>query len=319
MQNNSFDNRDFVANDVAADLVRDLIKEKRADRRWKNIRLILILLFFACIALFVFVQTSPMLSAGEGKDYVSLIHLEGMIGPGEDFSAEAVAPLLKDAFADTQAKGVVLVIDSGGGTPVQASIMHDMILELKKKYNKKVVVVGEDLLASGAYFVAVAADKIYVNPNTITGSIGVIMKGFGFPELIKKLGVERRVITSGENKDRLDPFLPQTQEDLEKIRQVIDEVHNNFNQVVLQGREGKLHADPKVLFSGDFWSGQTALKLGLVDGLGNLSNVLRDEFQVSRYKDYSLSRSMLKNVVGQFGSSLDMALGRSQVGMLEKI
>src|SRR6185437_9760433 len=123
----------------------------------------------------------PVVTTDGEKGYVALIRLDGMIGPGEDFSSETVLPLLQEAFSDKQAKGVILDINSGGGTPVQASIIHDAILELKKKHHKKIVVVGEDLLASGAYFVAVAADKIYVNPNSVTGSIGVIMKGFGLP------------------------------------------------------------------------------------------------------------------------------------------
>lgn len=314
MQNDSLNNQELTTS-----LVRDLIKEKRSDRRWKNIRFFLGLMIIITAIFLVIRTNSPELSEGEGKDYVALIRLDGMIGPGENFSADTVIPLLQAAFADRDAKGVVLDIDSGGGTPVQASIIHDAILDLKKKYHKKVVVVGEDMLASGAYFVAVAADKIVVNPDTVTGSIGVIMKGFGFPELIKKLGIERRVVASGVDKDRLDPFLPQSKADLDKIRQVIGEVHSNFNQVVMQGRQKKLRADPSELFSGDFWAGSTALKLGLVDGLGNLADVLRDEFKVSRYKDYSQSGSVLKSLAGQFGASLSMALSNTQVRVYEKI
>src|SRR6185437_6184475 len=232
MQNDSMRNED-----ITAMLVRDLIKEKRRDRFWRNIRFFLVFFFILVIIGLVLAQSSQSLSPnGESKDYVALIRLNGMIGPGEDFSAETVIPLLKEAFADSDAKGVILDINSGGGTPVQASIIHDTIIELKKKHHKKIVVVGEDLLASGAYFVAVAADKIYVNPNSVTGSIGVIMKGFGLPELIKKIGIERRVFASGVDKDRLDPFLAEKPEDIEKIKQVIGEIHDNFNQVVMQGR-----------------------------------------------------------------------------------
>lgn len=315
MQNDSMKNED-----ITAILVRDLIKEKRADRFWKNIRFFLIFFFILAIIGLVILQSStPVSRDGESKEYVALIRLNGMIGPGEDFSAETVIPLLKEAFADSEAKGVILDIDSGGGTPVQASIIHDTILELKKKYHKKVVVVGEDLLASGAYFVAVAADKIYVNPNSVTGSIGVIMKGFGFPELIKKVGIERRVFASGVDKDRLDPFLTEKPEDIDKIKQVISEIHANFNEVVIKGRAGKLHASPEELFTGDFWSGTSALKLGLVDELGNLSDAMRDEFHVSRYKDYTGSGSLLKSLASQVGASLDMALTGSDVKVLTKI
>jgi len=307
--------------ELANSLVRQLIKENRSAKRWKNIRFFLGLAFVAFLTLF-FISSNHTLVDVNGdntKGYAAVIKLDGMIGPGQGFSAEEVLPLLKDAFTDESAQGVILDINSGGGTPVQASIIHDAIIKLKNQYHKKVIVVGEDMLASGAYYVAVAADKIYVNPNTITGSIGVIMKGFGFPDVIKKIGVERRVYASGEYKDRLDSFLPQNKEDIDKIRQVIGEVHNNFNQVVLQGRAGKLHADAKTLFTGDFWSGQTALTLGLVDGLGNLLDVLQNEFHVSRYKDYSQNQAMLKNLISQLGASLDLALGQGEMKVLTQM
>lgn len=302
---------------ISENLIRDLIKEKRSERRWKNTRFFLGFIVVIIVLSAIFSGAHEPASKINGKNgYVSLVRLDGMIGPGEYFSAENVIPLLKEAFEDKDAKGVVIDIDSGGGTPVQASIIHDAIDYLKKRHHKKVVVVGEDMLASGAYYVAVAADKIYVNPNTITGSIGVIMKGFGFPDAIHKLGIERRVITAGANKDRLDPFLPQTTEDVAKIRQVIGEVHQNFIQVVQAGRKGKLHADPRELFSGDFWSGETALKLGLVDGLGNLSDVVQDEFHASGYKDYSDSHSMLKALLSQMGTSLGASLNHHQAELL---
>lgn len=306
---------------IGSDLIRELIKERRSEKRWKNIRFFIILLIIALIVA-VLLSTSGFEKVGgpsESKGYVAYLKLEGMIEPGQDFSAEEVLPHLREAFSDDDAKGVVIDINSGGGTPVQAAIIHDAIVDLKKKYHKKVVVVGEDMIASGAYFVAVAADKIYVNPNTIAGSIGVIMKGFGFPDLIKKVGIERRVYTAGVNKDRLDPFLPQNPEDIEKIKTVIAEIHDNFKQVVLDGRQGKLHGDLNEIFSGDFWSGRTALKLGLVDGLGDLTGVMQTEFNVSKYRDYSVSKGLLKSAVGQFGTTLDMALSNDHVGVYEKI
>src|SRR3990167_9079631 len=193
-------------NEITSVLVQDLLKEKRADRRWKNIRFVLWFLLFAYLIFSIFhyigepaVPTPTM----TGK-YAALIRLDGMIAPGRDFSAEEVIPILRDAFTDKNAAGVIIDINSPGGTPVQAAIIHDAIVDLKKKYHKKVIIVGEDLLTSGAYYVAVSADKIYVNPNTLTGSIGVIMKGFGFVDLMKKIGIERRVYTVGQDKGRLD-------------------------------------------------------------------------------------------------------------------
>ena len=297
--------------DPASALVHDLIKDRRAERRWKNIRFIawfLLITFIIFSSLRIF---SPNVSTINTKGkYIALIRLEGMIAPGRNFSAEEIVPILQDAFSDKNSLGVILDIDSPGGTPVQSSIIHDAILTLKKKYHKKIVVVGEDLLTSGAYFVSVAADKIYVNPNTITGSVGVIMKGFGFVDLMKKIGVERRVYTVGNDKDRLDPFLPQNPEDLKKIQTVMGEVHNNFAQAVLNGRKGKLQGNPEELFSGDFWSGQTALKLGLVDGLGNLMDVMEKEFKTDNVREFGNMPSFLRMFGGQVGSTFDSVFNR---------
>lgn len=299
--------QDMNKNDVTSILVHDLLKEKRATRRWKNIRFVAWFALFAYLIIGIFkYMGGPTVSnpLGGGK-YVALIRLDGMIAPGRDFSAEEVVPVLHDAFTDKDAAGVVIDINSPGGTPVQAAIIHDAIVAYKKKYHKRIVVVGEDLLTSGAYYVAVAADSIYVNPNTLTGSVGVIMKGFGFVDAMKKVGVERRVYISGNAKDRLDPFLPQTPEDQEKIKQVMSEVHDNFAQAVLEGRKGKLHGDPSTLFNGDFWSGQTAVKLGLVDGLGNLMDVTEKEFNTTTYKEYGGSTNLFKMLGGQLGSAFD--------------
>ncbi|TAK78319.1 MAG: S49 family peptidase [Gammaproteobacteria bacterium] len=293
--------------DVTSILVNDLLKEKRAERRWKNIR------FVAWFALFVYLVISifsylgaPSAPSGlRGEKYVALIRLDGMIAPDRDFSGAQLIPTLEDALTDKNTLGVVLDINSPGGTPVQAAIIHDAIVSLKKRYHKKVIVVGEDMLTSGAYYVAVAGDEIYVNPNTLTGSIGVIMKGFGFVELMKKIGIERRVYTAGTDKDRLDPFLPQSPADLQKINQVMSEVHQNFAQAVLAGRKGKLKADPAILFTGDFWTGQSALKLGLVDGLGNLQDAMEKEFHTTEYKEYGGQPDIFRLISGQMGSVFD--------------
>lgn len=288
---------------ISTELVQSILKERRAERRWKNFRFIIWMLLVATLVWiawgFNYISPPPL----EGN-YVALLRLHGTIDPDSDFSAEVIVPALKQAFSDEKAKGVVLDINSGGGTPVQAAIIHDAILYYKKKHHKKVVVVGEDFLASGAYYIAVAADQIYVNPNTLTGSVGAIMKSFGFTELLNKLGIERRVYMSGNAKDRFDPFLPQNKNDVEKAQQMLSEVQENFNKAVLTARGKKIHGDPAVLFNGDFWSGSTALQLGLVDGLGNLMDVTEKEFHVSRYYDYSPSSSFLNRVASSLGTSV---------------
>lgn len=291
--------------EVMSLLVRDLLNEKRADRRWKNIRFVLWFVFFVFIAFNIFRFTGKAPVAPMNNKYAALIRIDGMIAPGRDLSAEQLVPLMQDAFRDKNSQGVIIDINSPGGTPVQSAAIHDAIVSLKAKYHKKVIVVGEDLLTSGAYFVAVSADKIYVNPNTIVGSVGVVMKGFGFVEVMKKIGIDRRVYTAGANKDRLDPFLPENPDDVKKIQQVMDQVHTNFTQAVQEGRKGKLKADPATLFTGDFWSGQTALELGLVDGLGNLMDVAEKEFGTSQFKEFTNSNNIFRMLGGELGSTLD--------------
>lgn len=307
--------RENDMNDANAVLTKEILREKRADRRWKNIRFVFWFALFAYTVFGIFTLFGGKTpSALEGKKYVSLVRIQGMIAPGKEYSAEELTPALHDAFKDASSQGVIIDINSPGGTPVQSSIIHDAILAYKKRYKKKVIIVGEDLLTSGAYYVAVAGDRIYVNPNTLTGSIGVIMKGFGFVELMKKLGVERRVYVAGTDKDRLDPFLPQNPEDTKKIQEVISEVHANFEQIVLQGRKGKLHADAQTLFTGDFWSGETAVKLGLVDGLGNLMDVMNKEFSTTRFKEYGGGTGLLHLLSGPLSSAFENINGLLTAG-----
>ena len=228
-------------------------------------------------------------------------------------------PLLNEAFRDKNAKGVVLLINSPGGSAVQASIIHDKIEALKKQYHKRVVVVGVDALASGAYLVSTAADEIYVNKDTLTGSIGVVMGGFGFVDAIQKLGITRRVFTAGSNKDRLDPFRPLTDQDKLKLHQILNEVHQNFIDDVLQGRRGKLRGNENELFSGDFWTGQQAVRLGLVDGTANLWTVMKKQFDVEHYKLYAPRPSLLQILTSNVESKLNLQLENSSNGFREEI
>jgi len=303
-----------TSNELSETLIKQLISHQKSERRWKNIRFFILLILF-CLLFFSgysFIHHKKSTADTTQKDYVALIRLNGYIFPGSPFSAEKVIPLLNDAFADTQAKGVVIDINSGGGSPVQSSIIHDKILELKAKYQKPVIVVGEDILASGAYMVAVAGDKIYVNQDTITGSIGVVMEGFGFNEAIKKIGVSRRVFTAGKNKVQMDPFEPLSTAEVAKTKKVLDEVHQHFIAYVQQSRGNRLKGDKSELFSGDFWTGSTALTLGIVDGVGNLSQVLPKEFHTHYYVDYSEEPSLLESIKKQLGTTLDFALEKTQ-------
>lgn len=293
---------------VSDNLIRELLKNQKRDRFWRNIRFFVWMLLIGTGIFFTLHGVPGEERSKPTGPYVALIRLDGFISSDSSFSAEKVLPQLEDAFADKQAKGVVLAINSGGGSPVQAEIIEQKILELKKQYNKKVVVVGEDVLASGAYLVAMGADEVYVNQDTLTGSIGVIMEGFGFTDAIKKLGVTRRVFTAGSHKDRLDPFAPVSPEDKEKITQLLDETHTHFVDIVTTSRGNRLKGDPAELFSGDFWIGSQALQLGIVDGLGNIADVLPKVFNVEHYVDYSEEPSILDHVLKGMKTELDWTL-----------
>ena len=300
---------------VEHEIVTTLIKERKRDRRWRNIRFFIWVILIVLVLVSVTNFTSKISSlfsfgkqANTSKPYAALVRLDGIIAPDKDLSANNIIPNLVMAFKDKEAKGVVLSMNCPGGSAVQSFIIHDKIVALKKKYHKKVIVVGEDVLASGGYLVAAAADEIYVNANTATGSIGVIMSGFGFTGAIKKLGITRRVFTAGDHKDRLDSFEPLVKGDVDKINRVLAQAHQNFIADVKQGRGGKLKAPDKMLFSGDFWNGEEATKLGLVDGTDNLWDVLKTRFNVEHYIDYSARPSFVQSILKNVQTALDRHL-----------
>lgn len=299
-------------------LMDALLKDRKADRRWKVIRSFVWAFLVLLYAVLIFTPGwHKGMTTDKNQPYVSLLRLNGEIKADSLFSAEKVVPNLIRAFRDENAKGVVLVINSPGGSPVQASIIHDRIVQLKKKYKKEVVVVGQDSLASGAYLVATAADKIYVNKDTLTGSIGVIMSGFGFTDAIQKIGVTRRVYTAGTNKNRLDPFEPVTPEDKAKIKTVLDEVHQDFINDVVQGRGDRLKGNKDELFSGDFWTGSTAVKLGIADATGNTWDALQKEFNVSHFKNYSTKPSFVQSLLKGAETELHLALSQKNNSHLD--
>lgn len=306
-------------NPIEKELVDRLFVERKKEQRWRNARFIVWASIIVLYAVLIFSPSaSKKKTIAPGQPYVALIRMNGAISATNKFSAKKVIPQLNKAFNDKTARGVVLLINSPGGSPVQASIIHDKIVQLKKKTHKKVVVLGEDALASGSYLVATAADKIFVNRDTLTGSIGVIMSGFGFTGAIQKLGITRRVFTAGTNKDRLDSFKPVTAQDKAKVHAVLSEVHQNFVNDVLQGRKGKLHGNKNELFSGDFWTGQKAVQLGLADGTANLWEVMNTEFGVSHYKNYSVKPNLWQALFKDVRSQLHLGL-MSHTSSLEAV
>ena len=224
-----------------------------------------------------------MFSFFKKKKTVSHIKLSGVIGnvgkfkEGIDFSGQE--EIIKKAFLIKKSLVVAISINSPGGSPVQSHLLYKFIREQAKKHKKKVIVFTEDVAASGGYLIACAGDEIYANPSSIVGSIGVIYSSFGFKDLIKKIGIQRRVYTAGKNKSTLDPFLEEKEEDINRLKSIQLELHEEFINVVEESRAAKLKKDSGVeLFSGEFWSGKKAKELGLIDGLGNADQILKEKF-----------------------------------------
>jgi protease IV len=209
---------------------------------------------------------------------------------------------VRAALEDADAKAVVLLINSPGGSPVQAGIINDEIVRLKAKHNKPVYAVVEESCASAAYYIAVAADKIYVDKASIVGSIGVLMDGFGFTGLMEKLGVERRLMTAGANKGMLDPFSPQTEEQKVYAQKMLDQIHRQFIDVVKKGRAQRLKETPDT-FSGLFWSGQQAVELGLADQVANLGFVAREVVKAEEIIDYTRRENVAERLAKRFGAA----------------
>jgi len=232
-----------------------------------------------------------------------VVQIQGEIASDADASADWIVSALRDAFQDEGAQAVVLLINSPGGSPVQAGIINDEIRRLKDKHQKPVYAVVEESCASAAYYIAVAADQIYVDKASIVGSIGVLMDGFGFTGLMDKLGVERRLMTAGENKGFLDPFSPQTKTQRAYAQTMLDQIHQQFIQVVREGRGKRLKETPE-LFSGLFWTGQQAIELGLADALGSLDFVAREVVKAEDVVDYTRHENVAERLAKRFGASV---------------
>lgn len=289
----------------------ELLKEKKRDRRWKNGRFFGWIMLLLIYAFFLFGASSKPDQAVKAGQYIALVKLSGSIMPNSPNSADALSRSLQSAFRDNRAKGVVLLINSPGGAAVQSALIHDQILRLKKKYKKRVVAVGEDSLASGAYMIAVAADKIYVNASTVTGSIGVVSGSFGFTDIMKKAGVTRRLFTAGKFKARMDPFEPVTAADQVKMQSVLDKIHGQFIDYVKVGRGDRLDIKNPDLFTGDFWIGSDAVRLGLADHVGDLWEAMTDEFQVSHYSDYTPRQNILNKLMHSVSEEMNLHLNES--------
>ncbi|PLP98989.1 S49 family peptidase [Cupriavidus pauculus] len=292
--------------DVLEKVLMASLREQRAARRWKIFFRLVGLGILALILFAVIDFKGDSLTSTSGR-HTAMVTLEGEIAAGTPASADSINASLQAAFADTSAAGVILKINSPGGSPVQAGIINDEIHRLRKTYpDKPFYVVVEEICASGGYYVAAAADKIYVDKASIVGSIGVLMDGFGFTGLMDKLGVQRRLYTSGANKGMLDPFSPEVPRQKAFAESMLKQIHQQFIDVVKEGRGDRLKSDPD-LFSGLFWSGERAVELGLADGLGSADYVARDLFKAEDIVDYTVKENIAERVAKRFGAAMGSA------------
>jgi protease IV len=282
-------------------VARELMRDRRAERRWR-VFFRLAWLGVALALMWALFVARNSVTAPSGA-HTALVEVRGEIAPDTEASAERIVAGLKAAFEDKSAQAVVLRINSPGGSPVQAGIVNDEIKRLKAKHNKKVYAVVEEICASGAYYIAVAADEVYVDKASLVGSIGVLMDGFGFTGTMEKLGVERRLLTAGENKGMLDPFSPQNEKQTAYAKAMIDQIHQQFIAVVKEGRGARLKANADT-FSGLFWNGEEAIKLGLVDKVGNLDFVAREVVKAEEIIDYTTHDNLAERFAKRFGAAI---------------
>jgi protease-4 len=293
-------------------LATDGLREQRRARRWG--------IFFKLLAFgFLFFVLFAALGAWTGSERLcldkctALVEIQGEIDATGRASADNVIAGLQAAFKNKGTQGVVLKINSPGGSPVQAGEINDEIRRLRGKYpDTPIYAVVEEICASGAYYVAVAADKIYVDKASLVGSIGVIMDGFGFVGTLDKLGIERRALTAGDNKAFLDPFLPLTAKQKEYAQQMLGDIHQQFIAVVRSGRGSRIKDSPE-LFTGLVWNGKRSIELGLTDALGSVRSVARDVVKAEDIVDFTVQENVAERVARKFGA----AMGRSVAASIQ--
>ncbi len=287
-------------------VVTGLQDEQRKSRRWGIFFKLATLAYVVLIAVML---KSPLDSAVQGgaEPYAAVIEVNGVIAAAQDASADNIITALRDAFDDEQVLGVILRINSPGGSPVQSGYVFDEIKRLKETRELPVYAVIVDLGASGAYYIAAAADEIYADKASLVGSIGVVGSGFGFTEAMEKYGIERRLYTSGEHKGFLDPFSPENPEEKKFWKGVLKVTHNQFIEQVRLGRGDRLKESPD-LFSGLVWSGEQAVEMGLIDGLSSTSALVRTKFNTEEVVNFTRQPDPWESLVQKLGASIGAGL-----------
>jgi len=286
------------------------LKEQKAARRWG---IFFKLLTFLYLFLLLTLALGWLGDKNGSGPHTALIEINGVIEPGGDVNADSVITSLNEAYENHNTKGIILRFNTPGGSPVQAGIINDEIRR-QRKLHPTIPVYGvvEDICASGGYYIAVATDKIYVDKGSIVGSIGVLMDGYGFTEAMKKVGVERRLMTAGENKGMLDPFSPVNPKHEALAQIMLNEVHEQFKAVVRLGRGARLKEDNET-FSGLFWSGEKSIKLGLADAIGSADYVAREVIKHDEIVDYTYQETVVDRFAKRFGASMAKAIGLDAV------
>jgi protease IV len=295
---------------VLEKLAYSALQEQRRARKWGIFFKLLTFLYLTIVLLSFLGLFHRGASVASGK-HTALVELNGVIANDSEASAERIVESLRAAFEDSKTKGVILRINSPGGSPVQAGQINDEIKRLRAKYPAiPLYAVVEDLCASGGYYAAVAADKIFVDKASLIGSIGVLMDGFGFTGTMEKFGVERRLITAGENKGFLDPFSPRNPAHEAYARQMVKQIHDQFIKVVRDGRGVRLKETPE-MFSGLIWSGEQGIKMGLADSLGSADSVARDVIKAEDIVDFTTRETLPERLAKRFGAGAAKALAQT--------
>lgn len=307
-----------VDNDSALQVLENVVNrsldEQRKARRWGILfKLLTFAYLIALLIVFLIGANRAGSVSGSSEEHVGVVEIKGVIAAEEMANANAVAGALRRAFENEHCQAVLLTINSPGGSPVQAGQIYDEIKRLRDLHpDKKVYAAISELGASGAYYIAAAADEIYADKASLVGSIGVVGSGFGFVEGMKKLGIERRQYTAGEHKGFLDPFLPENDKERAFWKGVLEVTHDQFVSVVREGRGARLSDAPE-LFSGLIWSGEQALELGLIDGLGSAGYVGRELIGVDNFVDYTLRLDPLQKALERLGASIGQGIVSSSL------
>lgn len=282
------------------EFARAYLVQQRRENRWRRVWRIMWVLVAISIV-WAALQSMPA-STAPSSPHTALVEVRGEIAMDTEANADNLTTALRSAFEDEGAKAVVIRLNSPGGSPVQAGLVNDEIRRLKALHGKKVYAVCEEMCASAAYYIAVAADQIYVDKASMVGSIGVLMDGFGFVGVMDKVGVERRLMTAGANKGMLDPFSIRNPQHEVFAQAMLDQIHKQFISVVRQGRGKRLKESPET-FSGLFWNGQQAMELGLADHLGSLDSLARDVVKAEDIVDYTLKENLAERLAKRFGAA----------------